>query len=90
MNNKDNGFIMTKDSGNLFRKRAFMGAGMCAACCLLPIAGLIFGMSTLTFLADVLEWAGGITIVTAATFLAISYYRRPKGAACDVKCSCRK
>lgn len=79
-----------KDSRNLFKKLGFIGVGLCAACCLLPIVGVMLGVSALTFLTGFLEWAGIIAMIGAALFFGIYYFRSKKAPACDVDCACKE
>jgi hypothetical protein len=79
-----------KDSRGFYRKLGFIGVGLCAACCILPIVGVVFGMGALTFLAVFLEWVGAILVIAAATFFGIYYFRNKKAPACDIDCSSRE
>src|SRR5688572_12833349 len=89
INNKDNELKTMKDSKKLFKNLGFIGVGLCAACCLLPIVGVMFGMGALTFLAGFLEWAGIIATVAAVVFFGIYYFRSRKAPTCDVDCACK-
>jgi hypothetical protein len=89
MNYKDNEFKTMKDSKALFKKLGFIGIGLCAACCLLPIVGVLFGMGALTFISGFLEIAGVIAMVVAIVFFAIYFMRSRKAPACDVNCACK-
>ena len=78
-----------KDSKKLFKSLGFIGIGLCAACCLLPIVAVLFGMGALTFLSGFLEWAGIISMVAAVIFFAIYFVRSRKAPTCDVDCACK-
>jgi hypothetical protein len=78
-----------KDSKALFKKLGFIGIGLCAACCLLPIVALLFGMGALTFISGFLEVAGIIAMVAAVVFFAIYFVRSRRAPACDVDCECK-
>jgi len=78
-----------KDSKKLFKSLGFIGIGLCAACCLLPIVAVLFGMGALTFLTGFLEWAGIISMVAAVIFFAIYFVRSRKAPTCDVDCACK-
>ena len=78
-----------KDSNKLFKKLGFIGVGLCAACCLLPIPGVLFGMGTLTFLTGFLEWAGILAMIAAVAFFGVYYFRSKKESACDIDCACK-
>jgi hypothetical protein len=73
-----------------FKNLGFMGVGVCAACCLLPIVGVMFGLSALMFLTEFLEWAGIIAMVSAITSFGIYYFSKRKASACDLDCACKK
>ena len=79
-----------KDSKDVFKRLAFIGISLCAACCLLPIVGVLFGLGALTFISGFLEVAGIIAIVAAVVFFAIYFVRSKKTApACDIDCACK-
>ena len=78
-----------KDSKNVFKKLGFIGVGFCAACCLMPTVGVLFGMGALTFIAGFLEIGGTITMVSAIIFYAIYFVRSRKAPACDIDCACK-
>jgi len=78
-----------KDSKKLFKSLGFIGIGLCAACCLLPIVGVLFGMGALTFISGYLEIAGIIAIVAAVVFFAFYFFRDTKAPACDLDCACK-
>ena len=78
-----------KDSKNIFKKLGIIGIGLCAACCLLPIVGVMFGVGALTFISGFLEIAGIIAMVGAVVFFAIYFVRSKKAPACDIDCACK-
>ena len=78
-----------KDSIDMFKKLGFIGAGLCAACCMLPIVGVMLGVGSLTFLTGFLEWAGIVAMVSAIVFFGIYYFRKRKAPACDIGCDCK-
>jgi hypothetical protein len=79
-----------KDSKNIFKRLGFIGIGLCAACCLLPIVGVLFGMGVLTFIAGLLEIAGVIAMAAAIIFFGIYYVRSRKAPSCDMDCACKE
>lgn len=79
-----------KDSKSVFKKLGFIGVGLCAACCLLPIVGVLFGMGALTFISGFLEMAGIIAVLAAVIFFAIYFLRSRKAPACDIDCGCKE
>jgi len=78
-----------KDSKNIFKRFAFIGIGLCAACCLLPIIGVLFGTGALTFISGFLEIAGIIAMVATILFFAVYFVRKRKAPACDLDCACK-
>ena len=78
-----------KDSKKLFKSLGFIGIGLCAACCLLPIVAVLFGMTVLTFLTGFLEWAGIIAMIGAVIFFSIYFVRSRKAPSCGVDCACK-
>jgi hypothetical protein len=78
-----------KDSKKVFKNLGFIGVGLCAACCLLPIIGVLLGMGALTFLTGILEMAGIIALVGAIVFFAVYYFKERKAPACDTNCGCK-
>ena len=78
-----------KDSKSLFKKLGFIGFGLCAACCLLPIVGVLFGMGALTVISGFLEIAGIIAMLAAVVFFGIYFLRSRKAPACDIDCACK-
>jgi hypothetical protein len=75
-----------KDSKNIFERLGIIGIGLCAACCLLPIAVSMFGVAAVTFISRFLETAGIIAMV----FFAIYLLRRRKASSCHIDCACRE
>ncbi len=77
-----------KDSKKLFQRLGIMGMSICAACCLLPVVAVVFGMSTLTAIAVYLEWIAVAAIALAILFFALYYLRkRNEAPACDIDCA---
>lgn len=79
-----------KDSKNLFKKLGLIGIGLCAACCLLPIVAVMFGVGALTAIGAYLEWAGIVAMILAVVFFAIYFLRRKQAPACDIDCACKE
>lgn len=79
-----------KDSKSFSKKLGFVSIGLCAACCLFPITGAMFGLGTLTMIAGFLEWAGIISMFAAIVFFTIFLFRSRKTPACDVDCACKE
>jgi hypothetical protein len=79
-----------KESRNVFKRLSLLGIGLCAACCLLPVAAMMFGVGALTALNAFLEWTGIITFLLAIVFFVIYYMRKKRAHACDVDCACKE
>jgi hypothetical protein len=79
-----------KDSKKLFKNLGFMSVGLCAACCLLPIVGVMLGMGALTFLTGFLQWAGIIAMIAAIILFGVYYFKKRRHQSCDVDCSCKE
>ena len=90
VNNKDNDLTTMKDSKSLFKKLGLMGVSLCAACCLLPIVAAMFGVVALTAIGAYLEWAGIVSMLLAAVFFGVYYFRKRQPPACDIDCACKE
>lgn|GEM_PF-1019564 len=86
---KDNELTTMKDSKNIFKKAGLIGIGLCAACCLLPIAAVTFGVGALTVISSYVEWVGLVAMMVAAIFFGIYYFRKKNAPACDIDCACK-
>jgi hypothetical protein len=75
-----------KDSNKLFKKLGIIGIGLCAACCLLPIIGVVFGIGAVAFLTGVLEWAGSVALIGTVAFFMVYSFRRRRASSCDIRC----
>ena len=74
------------DSKNVFKRLGSIGIGLCALCCMLPIAPVVFGMGALAVVAKYLEWIGITILSLALLFFGIYFYRKQKAPACDIDC----
>jgi protein-S-isoprenylcysteine O-methyltransferase Ste14 len=79
INLKDNALMTMKDSKNLFKNIGLVGIGLCSACCLLPIAAVIFGVGALSVVSRYIEWVGISAMILAAVFFGIYYFRKRRG-----------
>jgi hypothetical protein len=75
-----------KDSKNIFKKLGLIGIGLCVACCLLPIAAVMFGVGALTVISAYIEWVGVLAMLFAAVSFGIYYFRKRQAPACDIDC----
>ncbi len=78
-----------KESKKLFKGLGFIGIALCAACCALPIVGVMLGVGTLSVLSRYFEWAGIASLVLALVFFGIYFTRKKKAPACEVDCGCK-
>ena len=65
-----------KESKSMFKGPGFVGVALCAACCALPIFGVMLGVGALSVLSKYFEWAGVAALVFALVFLAIYYFKK--------------
>ena len=79
-----------KDSKNIFKKIGLIGVGLCAACCLLPIAAVTFGVGALTVISAYIEWVGVVAMIIALMFFGIYYFRKKNAPVCDIDCDCKE
>jgi hypothetical protein len=77
-----------KASKRLHTTLGLLGIVMCAACCALPIFGVMAGMGTLSVLSKYFEWAGIAAIVLAAVFFVIYVTKKRSSAGCESGCGC--
>jgi hypothetical protein len=77
-----------KDSKKLFKRLSLVGIGLCAACCLLPVVAVMFGIGTVAVLSGFLGWVGIAALILAAVFFAIHYFKSRRAPACDIDCEC--
>ena len=79
-----------KDSENVLRKLGLIGIGLCAACCLLPIVAITFGLGALTTLSAYLQWAGILIMGIVVILFVVYFLRKRRAPACDIECGCRE
>jgi len=65
-----------KDSKKMFKSLGFVGIALCAACCALPIVGVMIGVGSLSVLSRYFEWAGIAALILALGFFGIYYFRK--------------
>jgi hypothetical protein len=78
-----------KDSGSLSKKLGIIGIGLCAACCLLPIVAVTFGVGALAAIGAYIEWLGIFSMVAAILLLGIYLFNKRRAPSCDVDCECK-
>jgi hypothetical protein len=66
-----------------------LAIGICAACCTLPIIGVIAGTGSLILLSSYLEWIGLGLLLAALALWAVSFVKSKKQTSCDVDCECK-
>lgn len=79
-----------KDSNSFFKKLGLIGIGLCAACCLLPIAAVIFGLGALTVISAYIEWVGIIAMMLAVLSFGIYLLKKRQAPACDIDCASKE
>jgi len=67
----------------------FLGIGLCALCCAIPIFGIIGGAGLLAGLAVYTEKIALILLVASLAAFGLAGYRRKKAPACDIDCECK-
>lgn len=77
-----------RESKKLFKGLGFIGIALCAACCALPIVGVMLGVGTLSILSKYFEWAGIASLLLALVFFVIYFTRKKKAPACEIDCGC--
>lgn len=78
-----------KTSKKLHNGLGLLGIVLCAACCALPIFGVMLGMGTLSVLSKYFEWAGIAAIILSVVFFVIYMARKKKPASgCESGCGC--
>lgn len=78
-----------KESKKLFKGLGFIGIALCAACCALPIVGVMLGVGTLSVLSKYFEWAGIASLILALVFFGVYFTRKKKAPSCEVDCGCK-
>jgi hypothetical protein len=78
-----------KDSKRMLKSLGLVGIALCAACCALPIIGVMVGVGSLSVLSRYFEWAGIAALVLALAFFGIYYFRKKSTPACDIDCECK-
>ena len=76
-----------KDSKKIFKGFGFVGIALCAACCALPIVGVMTGVGSV--LSGYFEWVSIAALVLALGFFGIYYFRKKRAPACDINCGCK-
>jgi uncharacterized RDD family membrane protein YckC len=80
----------TKEPGKMAKALGFLGLGLCALCCALPIIGIVGGAGILTAVAMYAEKIAIVLLILSAASFGIWYYRKRQAPACSVDCSCKE
>jgi mercuric ion transport protein len=80
--------MTAKEPGKLAKTLGFLGIGLCALCCALPIIGIVAGASILSTLALYAEKIAVVLVLSAAAF-GIWFYRKRQAPTCDIDCDCK-
>ncbi|HWA33797.1 MAG TPA: hypothetical protein VG737_06690 [Cyclobacteriaceae bacterium] len=67
----------------------FLGIGLCALCCAIPIFGILGGAGLLAGLAVYTEKIALVLLVASVAAFGLAVYRRKKARACDLDCECK-
>ena len=78
-----------KEPGKMAKILGFLGLGLCALCCALPIIGIIGGASILSALAMYAEKIAVVFLILSAASFGIWLYRKRHAPTCSVDCSCK-
>jgi hypothetical protein len=80
----------TKEPGKMAKMLGFLGIGLCALCCALPIIGIIGGAGILTTISLYAEKAALVLLIISAAFFTVWLYRKKQAPpSCSVDCSCK-
>lgn len=81
----------TKEPGKAAKMLGFLGLGLCALCCTLPIIGIIGGASVLTAVAVYAEKIAVILLIVSAGAFAYWLYKKKQiPPACATDCDCKQ
>ncbi len=79
-----------RESKKWFKNFGFIGMALCAACCALPIVGVMLGVGSLAMLSKYFEWVGISALVLAVVLFGLYYFKKQKNtASCDIDCGCK-
>ncbi len=85
-----------KKASRFVKKLGFLGIGLCALCCALPVAGAIAGIGAFSVLAVYFEKIGLALLIASAGLLVVGLMRQRKadvsdseGSSCSTNCACQ-
>jgi hypothetical protein len=80
----------TKEPGKMAKTFGFIGIGLCALCCALPIIGIIGGAGILATISLYAEKVALVLLIISAAFFAVWFYRKRQAPpSCSIDCSCK-
>lgn len=80
----------SNQSGKTAKIMGFLGLGLCALCCTLPIVGIIGGAGVLATIALYAEKVAVILLIISTGFFVYWFYKRKQNkTACTIDCSCK-
>ena len=80
----------TKQPGKMAKTLGFLGIGLCALCCALPVIGVLGGAGTLATVSLYAEKAALVFLIVSAALFAVWFYRkRQVPPSCSIDCSCK-
>lgn len=79
-----------KEPAKMAKTLGFIGIGLCALCCALPIVGIIGSAGILSTISLYADHAALVFLILSAAFLAVWFYRkRHVSRSCSTDCSCQ-
>ncbi|MFZ6012789.1 MAG: hypothetical protein ACOYXT_20760 [Bacteroidota bacterium] len=80
----------SKKPGKWAKNIGFLGIGLCALCCALPIIGIVGGAGILATVALYAEKIALILLIISAASFALWQYRKSQAPpACSIDCDCK-
>lgn len=65
-----------KNLGKMIKRTSYLGIGLCAVACTLPVIGTIAGFGILSSLAYYFEKAGILVLILSAGLFTFWYYKK--------------
>ena len=79
-----------KEPGKMAKTLGFLGIGLCALCCALPVIGIVGSAGILSTISVYAEKAALVLLIASAAILAVWLYRKKEAPpACSTDCSCK-
>jgi hypothetical protein len=78
-----------KKSRRTAKVLAFLGVGLCALCCTLPVIGVAAGTGILSMIAVCAEDIALLLLIVAVAILSIALLKKKPIRTCDINCDCK-